>query len=606
MKKGDIIEGTIEQYSFPNRGSFRYEDRKIIVKNALPGAKVRVRITKKKTGYAEGMVLDTLKTSPYETKKPVCPHFYECGGCTYQTVAYTNQLRLKEQMVKDILTPVVPDLPWEGIAASPDQFQYRNKMEFSFGDAEKDGPLTLGLHRLGSSYDILEIRGCALVRPAWNEILKYTQKFFRDHKVSFYHKMQHYGILRHLVVRQSFADGGILVNLVTTTKYELQEPDRKKRVQQDMPAGMDAAVTDMTGITAADGEDMDLAPDVTGGIAAADGEDMDLAPDTTGVNAATQGTDVVDRKTGTSDGLRNQIIQDLHLPEYVAGLVGLEASGKFDTLTSHNHLAGVIYTENDSLADAVKADSVTLLYGQDYLMEEVLGLQFRVSPFSFFQTNTRGCEVLYSKVREYVLSVYGDAVGEKLGDIESDTTENAEGTTGGDTNTREKTSVNADARSTRADGAAEKKAGVIYDLYSGTGTIAQLMAPIAKKVYGIEIVEEAVEAARANAKLNKLKNCEFIAGDVLQKLDEIQEKPDFIILDPPRDGCTPKALDKIIDYGVPYMVYISCKPTSLARDLVTLQARGYRVSRACAADEFPNTQHVECILLLQRMNKTTI
>ena len=491
MKKGDIIEGRIETYSFPNKGSFHLEDRKIIVKNALPGAEVRVRIIKKKSGYAEGIIVDTLKPSTYETKKPVCPHFYECGGCTYQTVGYTNQLRLKEQMVKDLLSPVVPELPWEGITGSPDPFQYRNKMEFSFGDAEKDGPLTLGLHRIGSSYDILEIRGCAIVRPAWNEILKYTQKFFRDHKVSFYHKMQHYGILRHLVIRQSFADGGILVNLVTTTKHELTVQEKKSEWEE-------------------------------------------LA----------------------SEGVRNQIIEELHLPEYVAGLVALEGTGKFENLKSHSHLAGILYTENDSLADAVKSDSTTLLYGQDYLMEEVLGLKFKVSPFSFFQTNTRGCEVLYSKVREYVLSVYDEI----------------------------------------------PKAGVIYDLYSGTGTIAQLMAPIAEKVYGIEIVEEAVEAARENARLNKLKNCEFIAGDVLKKLDEIEEKPDFIILDPPREGCTPKALEKIIDYGVPYMVYISCKPTSLARDLEMLQARGYRVKRACAVDQLPNTQHVETIALIERMD----
>ena len=503
MKKGDIIEGTIESYSFPNRGSFSYEDRKVIVKRALPGAKVQIRITKKKSGYLEGMVLDTLKSSPLETKKPVCPHFYECGGCSYQTVAYTNQLRLKEQMVKDLLTPVVPELPWEGILASPDQFQYRNKMEFTFGDAEKDGPLTLGLHRQGSSYDILEIRGCALVRPAWNEILKYTQKFFRKYKVNFYHRMQHYGVLRHLVVRQSFADGGILVNLVTTTKHALEDPKQKK--QENDPAGTENS----------------------------------MASD----------------PTASGEGLRNQIIEELHLPEYVAGLVSLEASGAFDNLSSHSHLAGVLYTENDSLSDAVVCDSLTTLYGEDYLMEEVLGLKFKVSPFSFFQTNTHGCEVLYSKVREYVLSVYGDA-GEK--------------------------------------------AGVIYDLYSGTGTIAQLMSPIARKVYGIEIVEEAVEAAKDNARLNKLKNCEFIAGDVLKKLDEIEEKPDFIILDPPRDGCTPKALDKIIAYGVPYMVYISCKPTSLARDLVTLQARGYKVLKACCVDEFPNTEHVETIVLIER------
>ncbi len=491
MKKGDVIEGIIENYSFPNRGSFVFEDRKIIVKGALPGAKVRVRIIKKKSGYAEGIVLDTLKASPMETKKPVCPHFYECGGCSYQNVAYTNQLRLKEQMVKDLLSAVVEDLPWEGIEASPDPLQYRNKMEFSFGDAEKDGPLTLGLHRQGSSYDILEIKGCAIVRPAWNEILKYTQKFFREHRVNFYHKMQHYGVLRHLVIRQSFADGGILVNLVTTTKHELPAAGVEKMAEEA--------------------------------------------------------------------GIRNEIIEELHLPEYVAGLIRLESSGCFDTLTSHSHLAGVLYTENDSLADAVVCDSMTKLYGDDYLMEEVLDLQFKISPFSFFQTNTRGCEVLYRKVREFVLSACP----------------------GG-------------------------KAGVIYDLYCGTGTIAQILSPIADKVYGIEIVEEAVEAARENAKLNRLKNCEFLAGDVLKMLDEISERPDFIVLDPPRDGCTPKALDKILSYGVDNIVYVSCKPTSLARDLVIMQQRGYKVVRTAATDEYPQTVHVETIALLQRTDKENI
>lgn len=170
MKKGDIIEGRITDYSFPNKGSFLYsapsasgdgtiEERKIIVKNALPGSLVKVRIIKKKTGYAEGMVLDVIEKSPLETKRPLCNHFYSCGGCTYQTVSYTNQLKLKEDMVKKVLKNVVkfgksdsesnegstvPAIDWEGIIASPDQFRYRNKMEFTFGDEEKDGPLTLG------------------------------------------------------------------------------------------------------------------------------------------------------------------------------------------------------------------------------------------------------------------------------------------------------------------------------------------------------------------------------------------------------------------------------------------------------------------------------
>ena len=149
------------------------------------------------------------------------------------------------------------------------------------------------------------------------------------------------------------------------------------------------------------------------------------------------------------------------------------------------------------------------------------GCGFRISVFSFFQTNSYGAQVLYQTAREYI----GD-----LG----------------------------------------KKDCVVYDLYSGTGTIAQLMAPAAGKVIGVEIVEEAVEAARENAKENGLSNCEFIAGDVLKVLDEIEEKPDFIILDPPRDGIHPKALQKIVRYGVERMIYISCKPTSLARDLEVL------------------------------------
>jgi tRNA/tmRNA/rRNA uracil-C5-methylase (TrmA/RlmC/RlmD family) len=116
----------------------------------------------------------------------------------------------------------------------------------------------------------------------------------------------------------------------------------------------------------------------------------------------------------------------------------------------------------------------------------------------------------------------------------------------------------------------------------------------------VEIVEEAVEAAKINAELNGLHNCEFIAGDVLKVIDSIEDKPDLIVLDPPRDGIHPKALEKIIAYGVERLVYISCKPTSLVRDLEVLQARGYRVDRAVAVDMFPGTVHVETLVALHR------
>ena len=183
----------------------------------------------------------------------------------------------------------------------------------------------------------------------------------------------------------------------------------------------------------------------------------------------------------------------------------------------------------------------------------MLGLQFRISTFSFFQTNSLGAEVLYSKAREYV---------------------------------------------------GETKDKVIFDLYSGTGTIAQILAPVAKQVIGVEIVEEAVEAAKENALRNGLSNVSFIAGDVLKKLDEITEKPDLIVLDPPRDGIHPKALTKIMEYGVDHLVYISCKPTSLARDLVVLQEHGYRLEKACCVDMFAFTSGVETVALLRREEKS--
>ena len=144
----------------------------------------------------------------------------------------------------------------------------------------------------------------------------------------------------------------------------------------------------------------------------------------------------------------------------------------------------------------------------------------------------------------------------------------------------------------------DTKDKVVFDLYSGTGTIAQLAASVADEVIGVEIVEEAVEAAKQNAALNNLSNCKFIAGDVLKVLDDLTEKPDVIILDPPRDGIHPKALPKILSYGVDHIVYISCKATSLARDLPAFLAAGYKLEKACCVDQFCQTVHVETVVLL--------
>ena len=453
MKKGQIYEGIIERVDFPNKGIVfvAEEEQYVTVKNGIPGQKIRFMINKFKRGNAEGRLLEVLEKSPLETREPVCSIFPACGGCMYQTMPYEEQVKMKEGQIRRIMDPVVKgEYVFEGVKHSPKEFHYRNKMEFSFGDEFKDGPLSLGLHKKGSTYDVLTAGDCQLVHEDMDKILLCVLNYFKERNVSYYKKMQHVGYLRHLLLRRGDTTGEILVNLVTTTQ-----------------------------------------------------EEYDLTP-------------------------------------LVEELLALELEGK---------IVGILHILNDSLSDVVKSDETRILYGQDFFYEKLLGLEFKITPFSFFQPNSKGAEVLYETVREYI------------GDIDNQ---------------------------------------VVFDLFSGTGTIGQVLAPVAKKVIGVEIIEEAVEAAKENAVRNGLSNCRFIAGDVFKVLDEIEEKPDVIVLDPPRDGIHPKALPKILNYGVDKIVYISCKMTSLARDLEMMQLAGYRVEKMTAVDQFCETVHVETVILLSQ------
>lgn len=221
-------------------------------------------------------------------------------------------------------------------------------------------------------------------------------------------------------------------------------------------------------------------------------------------------------------------------------------------LKLENHIVGILRTINDNIADAVNCEELRTLWGRDYYMEKVLGLDFKVSAFSFFQTNVEAVERLYTEALALVDSFEGKSV---------------------------------------------------FDLYCGTGTISQVLALKAKKVLGIELVPEAVEAAKENAKLNGLENCSFIAGDVFEVLKTVEEKPDVIVVDPPRVGIQSKALDKIIAYGVPEIVYISCNPKTMADNLKYAEYYGYKCKYLKPFDNFPMTKHTECICLLKKGQK---
>ena len=474
MKKGQILEGIVDHVDFPNKGIVFAEDKTpVVVKNTIPGQRVRVLVNKKRKGRCEGRLLERLEPSPLQLGQSACRYDGICGGCNYQSLPYEKQLALKEAQVKKLLDEaILPEnriYEYWGIKESPRKNEYRNKMEFSFGDEYKDGPLALGMHRRNSFYDVVSVPECQIVDEDFRTILRVTLAYFQDKKMPFYHKQRHTGYLRHLLVRKAVKTGDILVDLVTTTQW----------------CG-----------TGQEGEGNQYAV-----------------------------------------GDERQILQ---------GWCDILSAQRYD-----GSLTGVLHTRNDSVADAVCDQGTDILQGQAYFFEELLGLRFKITPFSFFQTNSLGAEVLYDTVRQFI--------GDDLTDQ-----------------------------------------NVVYDLYSGTGTIAQMLASVAKKVVGVEIVAEAVEAAKENAVLNGLRNCEFICGDVLKAIDALSDRPDYIVLDPPRDGIHPKALGKIIQFQVPRMIYISCKPSSLARDLEALQAGGYVVEKMCMVDMFPGTVHTECVVGMQR------
>ena len=447
MRRKKEVTGIIEGTEFPNKSYFTIEDKKYIFKGGIKGQEVNVLTQRKRKEGIQSKLLEVLEKSSLETEEP-CPAFGVCGGCTYQTLKYEDESVLKKEMMEklyaDLYTGDLYFHPLEKVKA------YRNKMEYSFGDQEKGGHLTLGMHSKGRFYEICDTTGCNIVEEDFETIRKAVETYFKERGFAYYRKQTHLGLLRHLVVRYAFSTKEILVNLVTSSQVEWNKE------------------------------------------------------------------------------------------EFVEMLKALKVDG-----TIHS----IYHTTNDSLADAVIPEKLDLLYGEEFINEELLGLKFQITPFSFFQPNPSMAEKLY----ERALELAGDLKDKK-----------------------------------------------VYDLYSGTGTISQVFAKEAVKVYGIEIIEEAVESAKETALRNGLENVEFICGDVLEKIEDLENKVDVLVLDPPRDGIHPKAIDPILATKPETIVYISCNPRTQARDLRLILEKGYKLEKLEFFDQFPRTVHVESVVLMSR------
>lgn len=467
--RGEVVELTITDYSFGGRGIAKVPTEDgfyvVFVDNSFPGQRIKARIEKKKKKYAEAKLIDILERSEQE----VVNSFQEISGGPYIFVPIHLQEKAKKETTLELFKRIgkisnIEDI-FDEFISSPEHFFYRNKMEYSFSCIEHvpssgeeiDNSFALGFKRRGTWWKVESLnKPSGLFDEQWETVLIEIRNFLKSTDLPSWHPPKKTGFFRHIVVRKSFFQDQLLINLVTSSE----------------------------------------------GIEEFDAENF----------------------------------------------------SKFLQLKLGKRLAGFQHTINDNVADRSKIEngSIKLLYGEDKVIEKLVGLSFEISMESFFQTNPKCAELLYNKALDYVFE----------GQIDSNE--------------------------------------VIMDLFCGTGTIGQILTTRKSdvKIIGVDIVEEAIQDARKNVKRNNINNIDFFAADVgkfLKEFPNYQGKIGTIILDPPRAGIVPKTLLKVIDLGAKNIVYISCNPSTQARDTETLLGAGYRLDKLSFVDQFPHTGHIESI-----------
>lgn len=469
FNRGQIVELNIVDYAFGGRGIAKIatDDGNFIVfvDNAFPGQTVSAKITTKRKKHAEAVLVDVIKRSEYETET----QFQEISGGPYIRIPLKTQGKYKENSTLDTFSRLSGirniDNLFDTFIESPEAYFYRNKMEYSFSSIEHipesgeeiDDAFALGFKRRGTWWKVENLKKpSGLFDEEWESFIPKIQHFLKETKLPAWHPPKKTGFFRHIVVRKSFQQNQLLINLVTSSEG-LKHFDRTAFV--------------------------------------------------------------------------NFIINGLG-----------------------ERIAGIQHTINDNVADRAKIENGEnkLLYGDPVVVENLLGLSFEISMESFFQTNPKCAELLYTTALDYVFEEH----------IDQDK--------------------------------------VVLDLFCGTGTIGQLAAKRSNgiQIIGVDIVEEAIVDAKRNAKVNGVEKIEFFAADVgkfLKERPELQGKIASIILDPPRAGIAPKTLQKVIDLGAENIVYISCNPSTQARDTDTLIQAGYELLKFSLADQFPHTGHIESI-----------
>lgn len=575
-KKNDIVRITIEDIGNDGEGIGKADGYTLFVKDAVIGDVIEARITKCKKNYGYARVEKVVTPSPFRVD-PKCPFHRQCGGCQIQAMSYERQLAYKQNKVRNHLqriggfSPEQIDAAMEPIVGMEEPWHYRNKAQYPVG-YDKAGNLVAGFYA-GRTHDIIANTDC-LLGPLENQmILEAVLSYMRENGVEAYRESSGEGLVRHILIRTGFASGEIMVCLVINGR-KLPEEDKLveklKRVQLQKPTLAD----DCEQIATTSRQDVK----------------SDAALEDTCEKVSAQlGQKHPDDKV--SAGIRDQIVGTKEWKKPCRRIVSISVSiNREKTNVIMGKEIRVLWGRGrieDSLRvlESTAFGEVGSVDARDREKEEKV--IFQISPLSFYQVNPRQTEKLYGLALEYA------------------------GLTGKET---------------------------VWDLYCGIGTISLFMAKRAKKVYGVEIIPQAIEDARENARRNQITNAEFLVGKAEEVLPafyngqgtlrqgapvgsktaeeggepgtegrqarEQMRHPDVIVVDPPRKGCDEKCLETMLAMQPERIVYVSCDPATLARDLKVLCGGGYELERVRAVDQFGHTGHVECACQLERRDRT--
>lgn len=417
----------------------------VFVANALKGEKAEIKIVKVNASFGFGRLIEVTSKSPFR-KEPICDHFAECGGCNLMHMNYQMQLDFKKYRTKETLRKLGKiETKVNDTIGMLNPYYYRNKAVIPFG--EENGKMISGLYK-NRSHDIIDMKKCYIIPKITTDIVKYLRNVFEELNIPAYNEKIGTGVIRHLIIRNSYKFEDISVTIVTLT------PKLPKK-------------------------------------------------------------DIIVKKL----------------------------------VSRYKKVVSIVHNFNPDSTNIVMGKKSKVIYGEDFIRDEINGVYFKISHRSFYQVNPIQTEALYAKAIEYA-----------------------------DLTTNE----------------------VIIDAYCGIGTIGLSAAKYAKMLLGVDVVKQAILDAAENAKNNGIANYKFVAG----KAEEVilhwkNYNVDVLFVDPPRKGCEKVFLETVVEMKIPKVVYISCNVSTLARDLNYLQSKGYTVEEVTPFDMFPQTSHIETVTKLR-------